>query len=174
MLAVIAAMTRGGAAAQTTTGTISGRVLDVKANALPGATATAKSPNLQGTREAVTSENGDYILTGLPSGPYTITFSLPDFSPRPAPSCSRRQVLPLEVKLGPAQISEEVTVTFGGRHPDQDRADRDQLLAGSDLSAPDVARSQLDPDDGAGRTLRRGRPAPSRSAVRSASRICSS
>ena len=68
-----------GAAAQTTTGTISGRVLDVQGAALPGATATAKSPNLQGSREAVTSENGDYILTGLPSGPYTITFSLAGF-----------------------------------------------------------------------------------------------
>ena len=67
------------AAAQTTTGTISGRVLDVQGAALPGATATAKSPNLQGSRETVTSENGDYILTGLPSGPYTITFSLAGF-----------------------------------------------------------------------------------------------
>ena len=99
------------AAAQTTTGTISGRVLDVQGAALPGATATAKSPNLQGSREAVTSENGDYILTGLPSGPYTITFSLSGFQTQTrnivlAPT----QVLPLEVTLGPAQVTEEVTV----------------------------------------------------------------
>ena len=101
-----------GAAAQTTSGTISGRVLDVQGNALPGATAIAKSPNLQGTRETLTSEHGDYIFTGLPSGPYTITFSLAGFQEQSrtvilAPT----QVLPLEVKLGPAQISEEVTVT---------------------------------------------------------------
>jgi len=113
VLAVIAATTfAAGAAAQTTTGTVSGRVLDVQGNALPGATAIAKSPNLQGTRETVTSENGDYIFTGLPSGPYTITFSLAGFQEQTrtvvlAPT----QVLPLEVKLGPAQISEEVTVT---------------------------------------------------------------
>ena len=70
VLAVIAAMTfAAGAAAQTTTGTVSGRVLDVQGNALPGATAIAKSPNLQGTRETVTLENGGYIFTGLPSGP---------------------------------------------------------------------------------------------------------
>ena len=89
VLAVIAAMSlAAGAAAQTTTGTISGRVLDVQGAALPGATATAKSPNLQGSRETVTSENGDYILTGLPSGPYTITFSLvgiPDPDPQRRP-----------------------------------------------------------------------------------------
>lgn len=67
LAAIIALIVATGAAAQTTTGTISGRVLDVQGGALPGATVTAKSPNLQGTREAVTSENGDYILTGLPS-----------------------------------------------------------------------------------------------------------
>jgi outer membrane receptor for ferrienterochelin and colicin len=118
VLAVIAVMAIAAeAAAQSTTGTISGRVLDVQGGALPGATATAQSPNLQGTRETVTSENGDYILTGLPSGPYTITFSLAGFQDQTrtvvlAPT----QVLPLEVKLGPAQISEEVFVV--GRSAD--------------------------------------------------------
>jgi len=118
VMAVIAAMTlAAGAAAQTTSGTISGRVLDVNGAALPGATATAKSPNLQGSREVVTSENGDYIFTALPSGPYTITFSLTGFQDQVrtvvlAPT----QVLPLEVRLGPAQVSEEVTVT--GRSAD--------------------------------------------------------
>jgi outer membrane receptor protein involved in Fe transport len=99
------------AAAQTTTGTISGRVLDVQGAVLPGVTVTAKSPNLQGSREAVTSENGDYILTGLPSGPYTITVVLSGFETQTrnvvlAPT----QVLPLQVTLGPAKVTEEVTV----------------------------------------------------------------
>ena len=99
------------ATAQTTNGTISGRVLDPQGAALPGATVTAKSPNLQGSRAAVTSVNGDYILTGLPSGPYTITFSLAGFTTQTknvvlAPT----QVLPLEVTLGVAPVSEEITV----------------------------------------------------------------
>jgi outer membrane receptor for ferrienterochelin and colicin len=99
------------ASAQTTTGTISGRVLDAQGAALPGATVIARSANLQGTREAVASENGDYILTGLPSGAYTIAFSIAGFETQTrtvvlAPT----QVLPLEVKLGPAQVSEEVYV----------------------------------------------------------------
>ena len=112
VLAVIGVLAlAAGATAQTTTGTISGRVLDTQGLALPGATVTAKSPNLQGTREAVTSENGDYILTGLPSGPYTIAFSLAGFQTQTrnvvlAPT----QALPLEVRLGPAQVTEEVTV----------------------------------------------------------------
>jgi outer membrane receptor for ferrienterochelin and colicin len=121
VLAAIAAVAStcvaAGAAAQTTTGTISGRVLDVQGGALPGATAIAKSPNLQGTREAVTSANGDYILTGLPSGPYTITFELAGFETQTrSVVLAPTQVLPLEVKLGPAQVSEEVTVT--GRSAD--------------------------------------------------------
>ena len=103
VLAVIGVLAlAAGATAQTTTGTISGRVLDTQGAALPGATVTAKSPNLQGTREAVTSENGDYILTGLPSGPYTISFSLAGFQTQTrnvvlAPT----QVLPLEVTARP-------------------------------------------------------------------------
>ena len=99
------------AAAQSTTGTISGRVLDAQGASLPGATVTAQSPNLQGSREAVTSENGDYILTGLPSGPYTISVTLSGFQTHTrnvvlAPT----QVLPVEVRLGPAQVTEEITV----------------------------------------------------------------
>ena len=118
LLALIAATAlAAGAAAQTTSGTVSGRVLDVQGAALPGATVIARSPNLQGSRDAVTSENGDYILTGLPSGPYTITFELSGFQTQTrtivlAPT----QVLPVEVRLGPAQVTEEVTVT--GRSAD--------------------------------------------------------
>src|SRR4051812_8193573 len=109
--AIVALIIATSAAAQTTTGTISGRVLDVQGGALPGVTATAKSANLQGSREVVTSENGDYIFTGLPSGPYTITFALTGFQTQTrnvvlAPT----QVLPLEVRLGPAAVTQEVTV----------------------------------------------------------------
>jgi outer membrane receptor for ferrienterochelin and colicin len=112
MLAVVAALSiAGAAAAQTTTGTISGRVIDAQGGALPGATVSAKSPNLQGTRDAVTSEHGDYILSGLPSGPYTITISLSGFQVQTrnvvlAPT----QVLPLEVMLGLAAVTQQVTV----------------------------------------------------------------
>lgn len=99
------------AAAQTTTATISGRVLDGQGGALPGAIVTAKSPNLQGSRETVTSANGDYILTGLPSGPYTVTFAFAGFQTHTRNvTLAPTQVVPLEVTLGPAQVTEEVTV----------------------------------------------------------------
>ena len=67
------------AAAQSTTGTISGRVVDTQGLPVPGVTVTATSPNLQGQRQTVTSENGDYILTLLPPGTYTLTYELSGF-----------------------------------------------------------------------------------------------
>ena len=70
------------AAAQTTTGTISGRVADAQGLPLPGVTVTAASSNLQGIRTAATSANGDYIFTGLPSGTYKLTFELSGFQTR--------------------------------------------------------------------------------------------
>ena len=112
VLAVIVVLAiAAGAAAQTTTATISGRVLDAQGGALPGAIVTAKSPNLQGSRETVTSANGDYILTGLPSGPYVVTFAFAGFQTHSRNvTLAPTQVVPLEVTLGPAQVTEEVTV----------------------------------------------------------------
>ena len=100
-----------GAAAQTTTGTISGRVLDVRERRCPVRPSPPSHRTCRALEKSVTSEHGDYILTGLPSGPYTITFSLSGFQAQTrnvvlAPT----QVLPLEVTLGPAQVTEEVTV----------------------------------------------------------------
>jgi outer membrane receptor for ferrienterochelin and colicin len=111
LAAIVVLALAAGAAAQTTTGTISGRVLDSQGGALPGATVTAKSPNLQGSRETVTSANGDYILTGLPSGPYSISVTLAGFQPHTrSVVLAPTQALPLEITLGPAQVTEEITV----------------------------------------------------------------
>ena len=76
-LGVLAAMAiaAGPASAQTTSGTITGRVVDNQNLAVPGVTVTVESPNLQGALSAVTSENGDYIVPQLPPGTYTVTFS---------------------------------------------------------------------------------------------------
>jgi hypothetical protein len=99
------------ATAQSTTGTVSGRVVDTQGRAMPGVSVTATSPNLQGAREVVTSENGDYILTLLPSGAYTISFDLAGFQgQKRSVTLAPTQTLPLEVTLGPAQVVETVVV----------------------------------------------------------------
>ena len=76
-----------------------------------GVTVTATSPKLQGTRETVTSENGDYILTLLPSGPYTVVFELAGFQRQErSVGLAPTQVLPLQVEMGVAGLTEAVQV----------------------------------------------------------------
>src|SRR5262245_51532670 len=97
--------------AQSTTGTISGRVVDAQGLPIPGVTVTVMSPNLQGTRETVTSGNGDYILTLLPSGVYTVTFELSGFGTQMRTvTLAPTQVLPVDVEMGAAAITETVQV----------------------------------------------------------------
>ena len=57
-----------GAIAQTTTGTLFGRVVDTQG--LPSLVALfrVESPRLQGTRVVMTSASGDYLVALLPPG----------------------------------------------------------------------------------------------------------
>jgi hypothetical protein len=112
VLAVLCVLALAGvASAQSTTGTISGRVVDGQGLSMPGVTVTATSPNLQGTRETVTSENGDYILTLLPSGTYMLSFELAGFqSQQRNVSLAPTQTLPLNIEMGPAALTETVNV----------------------------------------------------------------
>jgi outer membrane receptor for ferrienterochelin and colicin len=105
------ALSAGIATAQSTTGTISGHVSDAQGLAMPGVTVSVTSPNLQGIRSTVTSEIGDYVVTLLPPGDYTLTFDLSGFQRQEkrvvlAPT----QTLPVDAQLGPASLTEQVTV----------------------------------------------------------------
>ena len=101
----------GAAAAQTTNGTISGHVADILGGALPGVAVTATSPNLQGVRIAVTSENGDYLIPVLPPGAYEISFELATFETvRRTVTLASTQVLPIDARMGPAGVGEEIVV----------------------------------------------------------------
>lgn len=60
---------------QGTTGTLTGTVTYDGAP-MPGVTVTANSPNLQGTRTAITNENGGYNFPAMPPGEYVVTFEL--------------------------------------------------------------------------------------------------
>lgn len=62
-----------------TTGTIVGHVSDSNGGVLPGVTIEATGPSLQGTRTATTEGTGDYRLTLLPPGIYSVTFKLEGF-----------------------------------------------------------------------------------------------
>jgi outer membrane receptor protein involved in Fe transport len=67
------------AAAQATFGDITGRVLDAQKTAVPGATVTVRNEGTGLTRTTTTGGEGDYTLTQLPPGAYTVTAELQGF-----------------------------------------------------------------------------------------------
>ncbi|MBI4477851.1 MAG: TonB-dependent receptor [Acidobacteria bacterium] len=71
------------AAAQTvsaTTGAINGIVKDKTQGVLPGVTVTISGPALMGTRETVTSGEGEYRFVAVPPGEYKVVFELVGFA----------------------------------------------------------------------------------------------
>jgi hypothetical protein len=93
-----------------TTGSIRG-VVETSHTALPGVTVEAKSPNLQGTRSAVTDAEGRFNLTSLPPGKYTVTARLEGFAPRVETlQLALTQAAVLNIEITPAATA-EVTVT---------------------------------------------------------------
>jgi hypothetical protein len=63
-----------------TTGAVEGRVLDPLGQTLSGVRVEARSPSLQGAREATTAADGSYRLPGLPPGSYTVQASMKGFT----------------------------------------------------------------------------------------------
>ena len=64
-----------------TGGSIAGEVTDDTGAVLPGVTTEAASPALiEGVRTAITDGSGNYAITELRPGTYTVTFTLPGFS----------------------------------------------------------------------------------------------
>ncbi len=62
-----------------TTGNVDGTVADQSNAPLPGVTVELSSPNLQGTRTAVTAADGRFRFPAVPPGPYTVMAELSGF-----------------------------------------------------------------------------------------------
>jgi hypothetical protein len=65
--------------AQSSFGQISGTIVDPTDASVPDATITITSTNTQATRTATSDENGNYIVTNLPIGGYSITVTKTGF-----------------------------------------------------------------------------------------------
>ena len=94
-----------------TTGSLTG-VVTTGGNPLPGVSVTVSSPQLQGTRTAVTSEAGGYSFPALPPGSYTVRFELSGMAP-----IEKKAVLQLsqpatvDADMQVSAVSEAITVT---------------------------------------------------------------
>jgi hypothetical protein len=65
--------------AQVTTATLVGQLRDSSGAVIPGATVVATHEGTGVSREAVTDANGEFVLSALPSGPYTVKIELTGF-----------------------------------------------------------------------------------------------
>ena len=99
--------------AQQTTGTITGRVLDQQAAAIPGTTVTAKSPSTGFTRVEVSDAEGVYRLAALPVGLYEVTAELQGFKTVAKKDIivSLGQTVSVDFAMQVASLSETVNVT---------------------------------------------------------------
>jgi hypothetical protein len=96
-----------------TTGRIMGQIVDAQGAALPGATVTVSSPNLQGTQTQVTDSEGNFRFLSLPPGRYTLKADLASFKTIEQKDVEvgldRTVTLPLTMQL--AGVTETVNVT---------------------------------------------------------------
>src|SRR5271169_1916993 len=93
------------------TGTLSGNVSDEAGAGLPGASITATSPALQGSRTSVTNVNGDWVMPNLAPGEYTVTIALSGFQTvTRSPKLGSGQEVPIKIKLSMAGVTTAVTV----------------------------------------------------------------
>lgn len=99
--------------AQIEQGRITGTVTDAQGAILPGATVTAKSPALMGTRSVVSESDGRYLFPALPSGTYTLTYELAGFRTIVREGIVLRvgTTLTVDMQLQLASLQESVTVT---------------------------------------------------------------
>jgi hypothetical protein len=100
------------AAAQQTTGTISGRIVDAQGAAIPGVTVTAKNAATGFVRTEVSDGEGIFHLNALPVGTYDMTTDLQGFAKveNKGIVVNVGQTLDLNLTLKLATVQETITV----------------------------------------------------------------
>jgi hypothetical protein len=101
------------ASAQIGLGRLTGTVTDGQHAVLPGVAVGATSPALIGERTAITQADGRYLFPALPSGVYSLTFTLPHFQilVRAGIGLSLGTTITVDSQLSLAELQESVVVT---------------------------------------------------------------
>jgi hypothetical protein len=99
--------------AQSTSGEITGRVLDAQGSVVPGVTVTARNEGTGLVRTATSSAAGEYLISQLPPGTYALSAELSGFRKAVVKSVAinvgTRQTLNFELALGSMTEALEVT-----------------------------------------------------------------
>src|SRR5213593_388468 len=98
--------------AQSTTGTISGSVVDAQQAVVPGAMVTARNVETNISRSVLTNETGRFRIPNLPVGPYEVSVELSGFARyvRSGIILTLNQEAVLDLTLQSAGVSQEITV----------------------------------------------------------------
>jgi hypothetical protein len=112
MILALVALTPFALAAQSTTGTISGTVMDPQQAVIPGSMVTARNLETNIGRSVLTNEVGRFRIPNLPVGTYEVSVELAGFARyiRSGITLSLNQEAVLEVVMQTAAVSQEVTV----------------------------------------------------------------
>ena len=105
------------AIAQGGDGAFSGSVKDSQGGALPGVTVTATSPVLFSPSATVTDASGNYRLTNLPPGTYTVSVELSGFAAHPRQGVLLRAGSNFQVDIVMEVGSLSETITVSGEVP---------------------------------------------------------
>ena len=123
------------AVAQTTTASITGRVVDGLGNVVPNARVTATDKGTGQTRSVVTDSDGAFTLTGLVPGRYSVTVEAQSFSKALLEdyelNVGTTQTLNFELK--PGSVSETVTVTSEQPLVETTRSDIGQSITPNEI-----------------------------------------
>lgn len=123
------------AAAQSTTATITGRVVDGLGNVVPNATVTATDKGTGQTRSVVTDSEGAFTIPGLVPGRYSATVEAQSFSKALLEdlelNVGTTQTLNLELK--PGSVSETVNVTSEQPLVETTRSDIGQSITQNEI-----------------------------------------
>ena len=133
------------AAAQITTGTVTGRVVDTQGGVIPGATVVLISET-RGTRSApvVTNETGDYVSPNVTADTYTVEVSLASFK-----TVLRRGIIVTggervgveRLTLEPGVISETITVVADSPLVQTQSGERSFTITGQQIENLPVLRN---------------------------------
>jgi hypothetical protein len=123
------------AIAQTTTASITGRVVDSAGNVVPNATVTITNKGTAQTRSVVTDSDGEYSLTELAAGRYSVTVEATSFSRALLEeielNVGTRQTVNFDLK--PGSVTETVEVTAEGNLIETTRSDIDQSITPKEI-----------------------------------------
>ncbi len=122
------------------TGEIKGIVTDDEGVPLPGVAVIANSPALQGTRTAITGDDGSFRLSLLPIGTYEIRYELEGFTTVNEKGYFVRlgMTLSIKVQLTPATVEEEITITAESPIIDKTKTDTSYRMSAEDLARAPV------------------------------------